>query len=188
MAVAYKAAEAGGRHPSIRAEPPTTPEFPTAATVPFPFESPYDVQRELMDAILTALQQCQERQEDECKEDGEESTGNDPTAKRPRRAPIIMLESPTGTGKSLSLACASMAWLKYREGADIDELLPPKAEVVGEAVGGDDSTMSSPHGGNAKAVSPSPASLHNISKPKAKKYDWIDAWQPTDQQSNDTTK
>jgi len=42
-----------------------------------------------------------------------------------------------------------MAWLKYREGADItskaEVVVTPKAEVVDEAVGGANSTISSPH-------------------------------------------
>ncbi|KAL9185408.1 LOW QUALITY PROTEIN: hypothetical protein ACHAXT_003185 [Thalassiosira profunda] len=142
-------------------EQPSLTDFPTAAAVPFPFESPYDVQKGLMAAILDALRQCQDKDDN--------GDGGDGSA---RRAPIIMLESPTGTGKSLSLACASMAWLKHCESADIDALLPLK-----EA----DAT-NSPR--KPSAVSPSPTSLSN-GKPKPKTYDWIEAWQPTDQEASD---
>ena len=105
----------------------TAASFPTAAAVPFPFASPYDVQRDLMAALLDALR-LRDRRRDRDRDRDDRGEGG--------RAPIIMLESPTGTGKSLSLACASMAWLRHRERADLDELLPPPA-VEGGAVKGE---------------------------------------------------
>lgn len=63
--------------------------YPRGDSVPFP-RRPYKQQVELMDTMLQAIQ-----------------TKND-TSK------IILLESPTGTGKSLSLACSSLAWLDYQ--------------------------------------------------------------------------
>lgn len=99
--------------------------FPTAATVPFPFDSPYDVQRELMNAILVSLRQLY--QTNDARDDNNYAGGRNENTSRKRRkgrrAPIIMLESPTGTGKSMSLACASMAWLRYCEQADVDDLI-----------------------------------------------------------------
>jgi len=158
-------------------EMPATAEFPTAATVQFPFESPYNVQKELMDAILDALRPIHENR----------NVGSDAVGiskhQRKRRAPIIMLESPTGTGKSLSLACASMAWLKYSERADLDELLPPKEDGP-KAAAVIDST-DSPRGDVGSAVASSRTTTHDsVRNSKIKTYDWIDAWQPTDQQLN----
>lgn len=69
-------------------------EYPTGRTVPFPYEQPYPQQADLMDTLLSAL--------------------NDDT-----KGKVLLLESPTGTGKSLSLACSAMAWLRYREQADL---------------------------------------------------------------------
>ena len=160
-------------------EMPATAEFPTAATVQFPFESPYNVQRELMDAILDALRPG------DGGDDENRNVGFDAAVgiisehqSSPRRAPIIMLESPTGTGKSLSLACASMAWLKYSERADLDELLPPKEDRPAVI----DST-DSPWGNVGSTMASSRTTSHDgVRNNKIKTYDWIEAWQPTDQQ------
>ncbi|CAB9497069.1 helicase CHL1 [Seminavis robusta] len=90
------------------------PKFPTGSTVPFPYESPYPQQTALMDTLLECLQQ----------KDHDDSTWrqtNDSHSKNKKkpRAAVMMLESPTGTGKSLSLACSAMAWLKYCEQRDL---------------------------------------------------------------------
>jgi len=168
-------------------EMPATAEFPTAATVQFPFESPYNVQRELMDAILDALRPAG----DDGGDDENGNVGFDAAAvgiigkqlqSSPRRAPIIMLESPTGTGKSLSLACASMAWLKYSERADLDELLPPKGDGPKAAAVIDSTDSPGGNVGSAMASSRTTTSHDGVRNNKIKTYDWIEAWQPTDQQ------
>ena len=68
-------------------------DYPTGSTVPFPYNSPYRQQVDFMDALLSSLA---------------------------ARTKIMLLESPTGTGKSLSLACSAMAWLRYQEQADFE--------------------------------------------------------------------
>ncbi|EJK57971.1 hypothetical protein THAOC_21941, partial [Thalassiosira oceanica] len=74
-------------------------EFPTADDVPFPYESPYGVQRDLMSAILGALRQIRANDSDE------QTLHHDRKSVPPAggvvpngyeyRAPIIMVESPT---------------------------------------------------------------------------------------------
>ena len=79
--------------------------------VRFPYE-PYDVQKTYMQKVLECL--------------SEKKFG--------------LLESPTGTGKTLALLCASLAWLENERGrapvggingpdADIKALLDPNFEV-----------------------------------------------------------
>ncbi|KAL3822856.1 hypothetical protein ACHAXA_006220 [Cyclostephanos tholiformis] len=159
-------------------ELPANVDFPIAATVQFPFDSPYNVQRELMAAILDTLNPGDGNNEKRCV--GVNSGGISKPI--PRRAPIIMLESPTGTGKSLSLACASMAWLKYCEHADLNELLPPKVDGPKAAL----SDTTYPPNGNIGSTDafPRTSSHDSVKNSKIKKYDWIEAWQPNDQQLN----
>ena len=73
--------------------------YPTAASLPFPFP-PYPQQLELMDCLLQGL-------------------------RKPHN--VLFLESPTGTGKSLSLATASLAWLRYMERQDRKAKAPTKS-------------------------------------------------------------
>jgi len=65
----------------VRWNPSSRPE--DIAKYQFPYDPPYLVQTELMDAIYNTIKQ----------------------------GGIGILESPTGTGKSLSIICASMRWL-----------------------------------------------------------------------------
>ena len=66
--------------------------FPSSKSVKFPYATPYPQQLDFMDALLSGLR------------DGQK---------------VLMLESPTGTGKSLSLASSAMAWLRYQEQKDL---------------------------------------------------------------------
>lgn len=90
-----------------------SPVFPTGSSVPFPYDPPYPQQIDLMDSLLSALKEKFERREE----------GSS-------RASILLLESPTGTGKSLSLACSSLAWLRYMEKIDLDDQQPQQGFKV----------------------------------------------------------
>ena len=71
--------------------------------MPFPYETPYPQQVDLMEAMLQGLKDPRHNNYDV----------------NPPATSVLLLESPTGTGKSLSLACASLAWLKYQESKDL---------------------------------------------------------------------
>ncbi|WVF71908.1 hypothetical protein IAT40_006718 [Kwoniella sp. CBS 6097] len=62
---------------------PSVPSLPTPELFPFPYPKPYDIQLELMQTVFRAI------------EDGK----------------IAIVESPTGTGKSLSLLTSTLTWL-----------------------------------------------------------------------------
>lgn len=83
--------------------------YPSSSSVPFPYGKPYPQQAALMDTLLQTLKLVDEL--------------DDARPNEKRKANIQMLESPTGTGKSLSLACASIAWLKYRQELDLQLML-----------------------------------------------------------------
>jgi len=77
--------------------------YPTGKTVPFPYDEPYPQQVAFMDSLLKALKHSR---------------------KQCRGTPVFFMESPTGTGKSLSLACATTSWLRYQEKCDLTEPQP----------------------------------------------------------------
>lgn len=137
--------------------------FPTADSVPFPYSPPYHVQRELMSAILTSLRQCDES-EFSCSAPSSPKNSKTASAPRKRTAPIIMVESPTGTGKSLSLACAAMTWLRYREEEDLKDPVDCEDDAIRDVA--------------------SPPN-NQVNRKGSSKYDWLNSWQPS--QSDDKT-
>ena len=94
-------------------------DFPIGSTVPFPFEQPYLQQTSLMDTMLKALYI---KQFNELPSKG---------------ATVMLLESPTGTGKSLSLACAAMAWLRHMEQIDLQDIQKEETTKVPVTIGTD---------------------------------------------------
>eukprot|EP00752_Nemacystus_decipiens_P010933 g9717.t1 len=86
-------------------------------TIPFPFE-PYDVQKQLMRKIYTTIE----------------------------TAGIGIFESPTGTGKSLSVICSALQWLKDAEAKDVDGNATPPTTPGSNAKG---SSTISTNGGSS---------------------------------------
>ncbi len=156
-------------------------EYPSSSTIPFPFPSgPYPQQAALMDAMLQSLE-IMDKEANAEEEQGalEDDLCNDSSSHgykrelKRKRANVMMLESPTGTGKSLSLACASLAWLRYREQMD---LVLCKEEVKG----GDDDDKSNRYHctGNKKEEALSKSPLETTTK---QQRSWLDDWVPPDQ-------
>lgn len=123
-------------------------DFPKGDKVPFPYEHPYPQQRDLMDTLLRSLELA--------------ASTNRANDEKKHQCPVYMLESPTGTGKSLSLACASLAWLRHMEELD---------------------TAS-----NERRLAVDPTTMRKTASPTTTGLDWLDDWVPPEQRDADAAK
>ena len=202
-------------HDQMMAAPPSPPPpFPTGRTVPFPYSEPYPQQVALMDALLQCLRMREAAEESNKNSNNiggahDVSAGGNAmtdhqtkkiqsqsqTSEKKRRASIIMLESPTGTGKSLSLACSAVAWLRYREEVDLrpgtredgDDATDGQASGAPRAAysGGNDTTK------QAKVVTPSPTNASSSGGSNQTQHttttglDWIDSFLSPDERAEE---
>lgn len=161
-------------------------EYPSSSTIPFPFPSgPYPQQAALMDAMLQSLEimdkEAQAEEEEEAWEynlqvlNNSSSNCNKKDPKR-KRANVMMLESPTGTGKSLSLACASLAWLRYREQMDLVSCTGRE-----EVQGGDHCKENKKEQTLSESTVETTTTTNSTTCTAKQQRSWLDNWVPPDQ-------